>query len=74
MLGIVLRLLGSIGVFLFGMRIMSDGIQKVAGEKLQTALNYMTNNSVIAVFSGFLLSSFWQILLLIKIVELFWNF
>jgi len=60
MLGIILRLLGSIGVFLFGMRIMSDGIQKVAGERLQTALNYMTNNRVIAVFSGFLLTGIIQ--------------
>lgn len=60
MLGIVLRLLGSIGVFLFGMRIMSDGIQKVAGEKLQTALNYMTNNGVIAVLTGFLVTGIIQ--------------
>ena len=53
-------MLGSIGVFLFGMRIMSDGIQKVAGERLKTALNYMTNNRVIAVFTGFLVTGIIQ--------------
>lgn len=60
MIGILLQLLGAVGVFLFGMRIMSDGIQKVAGERLQTALDYMTSNRVIAVLTGFLITGIIQ--------------
>ncbi|MGC9363344.1 MAG: Na/Pi cotransporter family protein [Fidelibacterota bacterium] len=56
MIGMVLRFVGSIGVFLFGMRIMSEGIQKLAGDRLQTALNYMTTNRIIAVLTGFLVT------------------
>ncbi|HCL00745.1 MAG TPA: Na/Pi cotransporter [Candidatus Marinimicrobia bacterium] len=60
MLGIILRLLGAIGVFLFGMRIMSDAIQKVAGDRLQNVLNYMTTNRLAAVFTGFLITGIIQ--------------
>lgn len=60
MLVIILRLLGAIGVFLFGMRIMSDAIQKVAGDRLQNVLNYMTTNRLAAVFTGFLVTGIIQ--------------
>jgi len=43
------ELLGSLGIFLFGMRVMSDGIQKVAGDKMQKVLDLMTQNRFIAV-------------------------
>ena len=54
------KLLGSIAVFLYGMRIMSDGIQKVAGEGLQKILNYMTTNRVVAVLTGFIITGIIQ--------------
>ncbi len=54
------KLLGSLGVFLYGMRVMSDGIQKVAGQKLQTIMNYMAANRIIAVLTGFLITSLIQ--------------
>jgi len=54
------KLLGSIGVFLYGMRIMSDGIQKLAGEGLQKILNYMTTNRVVAVLTGFIITGIIQ--------------
>jgi len=60
MIGILLQLIGAVGVFLFGMRVMSDGIQKVAGERLQAALNYMTSNRVIAVLTGVLVTGIIQ--------------
>ena len=40
----ILRIAGSLGLFLYGMRVMSDGIQKAAGERLQRILGYMTGN------------------------------
>ena len=45
-------IIGSLGLFLFGMRTMSDGVQKVAGDKLQAILNFMTGNRVMAIFTG----------------------
>lgn len=52
----LLRIGGSLGLFLYGMRVMSDGIQKTAGERLQSILNIMTGNRVVAVFTGFLIT------------------
>ena len=49
----ILSIAGSLGLFLFGMKIMSDGIQKTAGDKLKTILNMMTKNRIAAVFTGF---------------------
>ncbi len=43
-------------MFLYGMNIMSDGIQKVAGEKLHKVLNFMTRNRFSAVVTGFLIT------------------
>lgn len=56
----VFKLLGSLGVFLYGMRVMSEGIQKVAGKRLQAILNYMTANRIAAVFTGFLITALVQ--------------
>ena len=56
----ILKLLGSLGVFLYGMRVMSDGIQKVAGKRMQSILNYMTANRVVAVLTGFLITALVQ--------------
>jgi len=60
MIGTLFKLLGALGVFLFGMRVMSEGIQKVAGKRLQSILNYMTANRVAAVFTGFLITALVQ--------------
>ncbi len=46
----MLMLVGSLCFLLFGMKMMSDGIQKSAGKKLQSALHFMTGNR----FSGLL--------------------
>jgi len=54
------QILGSLGLFLFGMKIMSDGIQKAAGDRLQQTLNFMTGNRFIALFTGFLITGFIQ--------------
>ena len=41
-----LKLIGSLGLFLYGMKIMSEGLQKVAGDKLRSILTAMTKNRV----------------------------
>ena len=60
MIGTIFKLLGSLGVFLYGMRVMSEGLQKVAGNRLQSVLNYMTSNRVAAVLTGFLVTALVQ--------------
>jgi phosphate:Na+ symporter len=52
----ILTIAGSLGLFLYGMKIMSDGIQKAAGDGLKSILNYMTKNRVVAVFTGFFIT------------------
>jgi phosphate:Na+ symporter len=46
-------ILGSLGFFLFGMKIMSEGIQKLAGNKLRTILAAATSNRFKGVMTGF---------------------
>ena len=50
----------SLGLFLYGMRAMSDGIQKVAGDRLQSVLNFMTGNRVAAIFTGLAITAIVQ--------------
>ncbi|MBQ7678170.1 MAG: Na/Pi cotransporter family protein [Lachnospiraceae bacterium] len=46
------QLLGGVGLFLFGMNIMSQGLQNAAGDKLRAILEHVTTNRVMAVFLG----------------------
>lgn len=59
-IALIFNLLGSLGVFLYGMKVMSDGIHKVAGDKMKSILNYMTKNRFMAVFTGFLITALIQ--------------
>ncbi len=43
---------GGLGLFLFGMGLMSDGLKKVAGQKLKSLLEALTKHRVIAVIVG----------------------
>jgi phosphate:Na+ symporter len=49
----ILRLIGSLGLFIYGMKMMSDGIQKVAGNKMRDILGAMTSNRFTGLFTGF---------------------
>ena len=53
-LSATLNILGSLGIFLFGMKVMSEGIQKVAGNRLRSILSYMTQNRFAGVITGFI--------------------
>ena len=48
----ILELTGSLGFLLYGMKLMSDGVQKSAGEKLQRALSVITGNRFVALLTG----------------------
>lgn len=48
-----LQLIGGLGIFIFGMKIFSDGLQKVAGSRLRGILKGMTRNRITGVLTGF---------------------
>ncbi|MDR1390093.1 MAG: Na/Pi cotransporter family protein [Treponema sp.] len=54
------RILGGLCLFLYGMKVLSDGIQQAAGERLQKTLNFMTGNRFAAVFTGFVVTALVQ--------------
>lgn len=56
----VLMLVGSLGFFIFGMKVMSEGIQKAAGQNLRKILGVMTRNRFLGVFTGFSVTSIVQ--------------
>ena len=56
----LLEVVGSLGLFLYGMKVMSEGIQKAAGERLHKIMNYMTANRLAAVFTGFAITGIIQ--------------
>ncbi len=60
MLSMILQLGGSLGLFLFGMRVMSDGIKKAAGDRMQSILRFMTGNRFLAIATGFIVTSLVQ--------------
>lgn len=48
----IFSLLGGVGLFLYGMTIMSTGLKNACGEKLRTILEYATRNKYVAVLVG----------------------
>ncbi|MDR1306321.1 MAG: Na/Pi cotransporter family protein [Treponema sp.] len=49
---VLLRVIGGLCLFLYGMKVMSDGIQHAAGDRLQRILNLMTKNRFVGVLTG----------------------
>ncbi len=49
----LLQLVGSLGIFIYGMKVFSDGLQKVAGNKLRTILKGMTSTRFRGILTGF---------------------
>lgn len=56
----ILTLLGSLGLFLYGMTLMSEALQKVAGDKLRSFMEAMTSNTVKRVLTGLFITSIIQ--------------
>ncbi len=55
-----LGLLGAVGLFLYGMKVMSEGLQKVAGERLRNILSVMTRNRFAGLMTGFFITALIQ--------------
>ncbi|MDX1315360.1 MAG: Na/Pi symporter, partial [Eudoraea sp.] len=56
-IGDILRLIGSLGLFLFGMKVMSDALLKLAGNRMRSILTTMTSNRFLGITTGFLITS-----------------
>lgn len=56
----ILKLIGSLGVFLYGMKLMSEALQKVAGTRMRHILSAMTSNRVKGVITGILITAIIQ--------------
>ena len=52
----ILELIGSLGFLLYGMKLMSDGVQQSAGEKLQRALSVLTGNRFMSLLTGLIVT------------------
>ena len=55
-----IELLGALGFFIYGMKVMSEGIQKLAGSRMRQILEAMTSNRFKGVFTGFLITALVQ--------------
>ncbi len=51
---------GGLAIFIFGMKLMSDGLQQVAGNRLKSILGYFARNRFVAVITGMIVTGFIQ--------------
>ncbi|MBR2364249.1 MAG: Na/Pi cotransporter family protein [Lentisphaeria bacterium] len=49
---LLIQVFGGLAIFVYGMNIMSEGLQRAAGEKMKSILRVFSSNRLIAVFSG----------------------
>ena len=59
-LGNMFAFAGGLGMFLYGMNVMADGLQKTAGNKMRQLLGYLTNNRFLGVLVGALVTAIIQ--------------
>lgn len=59
-LEMILKFVGGLGMFLYGMNVMADGLQKSAGNKMKQLLGFLTNNRLLAVLVGTLVTAIIQ--------------
>ncbi|MGI6394053.1 MAG: Na/Pi cotransporter family protein [bacterium] len=57
---VAFQAIGGLGLFLMGMKIMSEGMQKAAGDRLRKILKVLTTNRFIGVFVGFMITAIIQ--------------
>jgi len=53
-------LLGAVGLFMYGMKVMSEGLQKAAGDRLRNILSAMTRNRFTGLLTGFVITALIQ--------------
>ena len=56
-LSVVIAVLGGLALFIFGMELMGDGIQKIAGENMKKVLQFFARNGIVAVLAGTLVTA-----------------
>ncbi len=49
---VVINVLGALALFVFGMKMMSDGLMKIAGDRMKKILQFFSRNGVVAVCAG----------------------
>lgn len=49
---IILNFAGALALFLFGMKLMSEGLQKIAGDKMRSILGKITDNPLRGILTG----------------------
>lgn len=54
---LLFSIIGGLGLFIFGLRIMGDGLQKAAGQKMRDIIGHLTNNRYMGVGLGALVTS-----------------
>ncbi len=59
-LEMIFHFIGGLGLFLYGMHVMADGLQKSAGNKLKSLMGFLTKNRFIAVVVGALITAIIQ--------------
>ena len=60
MMEIIISMAGGLGLFLFGMEMMSDSIEKVAGARLRSILEFFTSNKFMGIIVGILFTGIVQ--------------
>ena len=56
----LLQIIGSLGLFLFGIKLLSEGLQKSAGNRMKSILRLMTKNRAISIVTGIVITSIIQ--------------
>ena len=59
-LKVIIQLLGGLGLFIYGMKIMGDGLENAAGDGLKSILEKVTRNPIIAVIVGAIVTAIIQ--------------
>ena len=52
MISLLINVFGGLAIFIFGMKLMSDGLHKAAGERMRTILRFFSANRFMGVLSG----------------------
>lgn len=59
-MNVAISLIGGLGMFLYGMNVMGDGLQKAAGDKLKKIIEMLTTNRIMGVLIGTLVTAIIQ--------------
>ncbi|MBQ6534290.1 MAG: Na/Pi cotransporter family protein, partial [Opitutales bacterium] len=54
---LILNLLGGLAIFIFGMKMMSEGLQRAAGERMRSILRLFSSNRFVGIIAGCLVTA-----------------